>query len=93
MKILIADDHELFLKGLEMILRDYNPDMELVAAKNYSEVFSIIDRQKDFNLVLTDLAMPGSKWLDAIRRIHETLPETPIIILLRFLTKRLCRKP
>lgn len=92
MKILIADDHELFLKGLEMILRDYNPDMELVAAKNYSEVFSIIGRQKDFNLVLTDLAMPGSKWLDAIRRIHETLPETPIIILSAVFDKEIVQK-
>ena len=42
MKILIADDHELFLKGLELILSDFNPNAELVKAKDYNEVFDAI---------------------------------------------------
>ena len=92
MKILIADDHELFLKGLEMILRDYNPELELVCAKNYTEIFSIIAAEKDFNLILTDLAMPGSKWLDAVQRIHQSLPETPIIILSAVFDKEIVQK-
>lgn len=81
MKILIADDHELFLKGLELILYDFNPEVELVVAKNYTDIFGIIEKQKDFNLILTDLAMPGAHWLEAIQKIHEECPETPIIIL------------
>lgn len=81
MKILIADDHELFLKGLEMVLKDYNPEWTIVSAKSYTDIFSILKKETDFNLVLTDLAMPGSRWLDAIKNIHESLPETPIIIL------------
>ena len=35
MRILVADDHELFLKGLEFILRDNFPGVELVFAHNY----------------------------------------------------------
>ena len=81
MKILIADDHELFLKGLEMVLSDFSPEAELVKARNYSEIFAIIEKQKDFNLVLTDLAMPGARWLEALQKIHEQLPDTPVIIL------------
>ena len=59
MKILVADDHELFLKGLELILHDFDPAVELVFAKNYLEVFDAISEQRDFSLVLTDLAMPS----------------------------------
>lgn len=81
MKILIADDHELFLKGLELILSDFSPDAELVMAKNYNEIFAAIEKQKDFSLILTDLAMPGAHWFEAIKKMHEELPETPIIIL------------
>ena len=92
MKILVADDHELFLKGLELILSDNYPDAQLVFAKDYSEIFKIIDEQKDFNLVLTDLAMPGSQWLDAIQKIHLTLPETPIIILSAVFDKEIVQK-
>lgn len=92
MKILVADDHELFLKGLELILSDLQPGIELVFAKNYNEIFNVIKEQKDFNLVLTDLAMPGAKWLDAIQKIHETLPETPIIILSAVFDKEIVQK-
>lgn len=92
MKILIADDHELFLKGLELILSDYNPEAELVKAKDYNEVFAIIAKQKDFNLILTDLAMPGARWLDALQKIHEELPETPIIILSAVFDREIVQK-
>lgn len=92
MKILIADDHELFLKGLEMILTDYNPEVKLVSAKDYNELFSIIEKERDFNLILTDLAMPGSRWLDAVKKIHATLPETPIIILSAVFDREIVQK-
>ena len=81
MKILIADDHELFLQGLEFVLRKQYPDAEIILAGSYSDIFEIIAKQKDFDLILTDLAMPGAKWLDALTKIHHDCPETPIIII------------
>lgn len=92
LKILVADDHELFLKGLELILGDLQPDIKLSFAKNYTEIFDIIAKEQDFDLILTDLAMPGSKWLDAIQKIHDTLPETPIIILSAVFDKEIVQK-
>lgn len=81
MKILIADDHELFLKGLEFTLNDMFDEVEFTLAKNYHEVFEKIEKDKDINLILTDLAMPGATWLEAVAKIHEMAPNTPIIIL------------
>ena len=92
MKILIADDHDLFLKGLELILGDVYPDADFVFAQSYTDIFSIIEHQKDFNLVLTDLAMPGSNWLEAIEKIHKALPEVPIIILSAVFDKEIIAK-
>ena len=92
MKILVADDHELFLKGLEFILRDFLPDAELIFVKNYQELFNEIGRAADFDLILTDLAMPGANWNEAISRIHATLPETPIIILSAVFDKEIVHK-
>ncbi len=92
MKILIADDHELFLKGLEIILTDFNPSADLVKAKNYTEMADIISKEQDFDLVLTDLAMPGGVWLEALKEIHEKLPETPIIILSAVFEKEIVQK-
>lgn len=92
MKILIADDHELFLKGLEIILKDFDPKAELIKAKNYTELLDIIEKEKDFDLILTDLAMPGAIWLDALKKIHEKLPDTPIIILSAVFEKEIVQK-
>ncbi len=81
MKVLIADDHELFLKGLEFTLRENLPNPEIITAQNYSDIFVVLEQQNDFDLIITDLAMPGAAWLSALNKIHSKIPETPIIII------------
>ena len=44
------------------------------------------------DLILTDLAMPGSQWLEALQKIHHQLPETPIIILSAVFDKEIVQK-
>ena len=91
-KILVADDHELFLKGLELILTDYRKNFKLVTAKSYTEIFEIIRKDKDFDLILTDLAMPGAYWLEALEQIHRVLPDTPVIILSAVFEKEIVKQ-
>ena len=81
MKVLIADDHELFLKGLEFTLRENLPNPEIITAQNYNDIFVVLEQQNDFDLIITDLAMPGAAWLPALNKIHSKIPETPIIII------------
>jgi len=81
MKILIADDHELFLKGLEFILNENLLNIEITPAQSYTDIFNIMETGKNFDLIITDLAMPGANWLTAINKIHEEQPDTPIIII------------
>lgn len=89
MKILIADDHELFLKGLEFILSQNIQNVEITPAQSYTEIFSILKTKTDFDLIITDLAMPGANWLTAIQTIHNTVPDTPIIIISAVFNKEL----
>ncbi|MBQ4400119.1 MAG: response regulator transcription factor [Alphaproteobacteria bacterium] len=81
MKFLIADDHELFLQGLEFILRKEYPTAEITLTDSYTGIFDILQKRKDFDLILTDLAMPGANWREAITKMHNVCPETPIIII------------
>ncbi len=87
MRVLVADDHELFLKGLEFILRDSYPDIELVFAHNYAEIFAFLESDRRF-----DLAMPKGKWQEALPHIHMLLPSTPIIILSAVFDKEIVQK-
>jgi len=92
MKFLIADDHELFLQGLEFILHKEYPQTEIVLAKNYTGIFDILKTQKNFDLILTDLAMPGADWLDAIAKIHQICADTPIIIISAVFEREILQK-
>ncbi len=92
MKILIADDHELFLNGLEFILKSEIKDAEIVLAKNYTEIFDCLEKYKNFDLIITDLAMPGANWLEALNRIHQIAGETPIIIVSAVFDKEILQK-
>ena len=92
MRVLVADDHELFLKGLEFILRDSYPDIELVFAHNYAEIFAFLESDRRFDLLMTDLAMPKGKWQEALPHIHMLLPSTPIIILSAVFDKEIVHK-
>ena len=92
MKFLIADDHELFLQGLDFILHKQYPEAETVLTNSYTGIFEILEKQKDFDLIITDLAMPGANWLEAISRIHTTCAEVPIIIISAVFDKEILQK-
>ena len=92
MKILIADDHELFLNGLEFILNSEFNDSQIVTAKNYQDVFDRLSQHTDFDIIITDLAMPGANWLDAISKMHNQAKDTPIVIISAVFDKEILQK-
>jgi DNA-binding NarL/FixJ family response regulator len=81
MKILIADDHELFRDGLRHVLAQLGEPLTLVEACDFEQAVAAIHDNCDIDLVLLDLGMPGADWTDGLRRVRESLPDRPVIIL------------
>ncbi len=82
MKILIADDHELFRDGLRHVLGQFEGPPAIVEASDFSEAIAAVEREKDIDIVLLDLAMPGMAWSDGLARLKAILPEAvPVIVL------------
>lgn len=81
LKILIADDHELFLDGLRLALSGLDEDMNIDMVHNHKELQEKADGKTSYDLILTDLAMPGLAWHESLRLLKEHNPETPIVIL------------
>ncbi len=92
MKILIADDHELFLQGMEFILKAEFPNVDIVTAKNYIEIFERLEQHSKFDLIITDLAMPGANWLEALKRMHDQAVDVPIVIVSAVFDKEILQK-
>jgi DNA-binding NarL/FixJ family response regulator len=79
-RILIADDHELFRAGVASLL-DREPDFEVVGqARNGVEAVELAQRVQP-NIVLLDIQMPESNGLEATRRLIAQQPELKIIML------------
>ena len=91
MHILIADDHELFLEGLKLVLTSHFQDAEITSVKNYPELFEALNNNQ-FDLIMTDLAMPGANFTDALNKIHATVKDTPIIVVSAVFDKEIVQK-
>ena len=79
-RILIADDHELFRKGLARVLAD-EESFEVVADVGNGERAVELCRDLEPHVVLMDLAMPGIGGLEATRRIIRLDGDARVVVL------------
>lgn len=79
-RVLLADDHGLVREGLRGILAK-GADIEVAAeAANGDEVLALV-RQRDFDLALLDLSMPGLSGIALIKRLKVEKPKLRILVL------------
>lgn len=78
--VIIADDHSFIRLGLIQILRDEFPGINITEVENGdSLVKSVI--LNDYDLVISDLEMPGRNGLEALEQLKLSKPELPVLIL------------
>ena len=80
MKIIIADDHPLFRRGLKHALEEMN-DIEVADEANNGEELILLLKDKEPDIVLLDIAMPGKNGLDLLKQLKSDHPKLPILIL------------
>jgi DNA-binding NarL/FixJ family response regulator len=80
MRILLADDHALFRKGLAGLLAA-EPDFEVVGEAGTGKRVVELARDLMPDLVLMDIFMPEWNGLEATRRLKEELPYVRVVIL------------
>jgi DNA-binding NarL/FixJ family response regulator len=80
LRVMIADDHALFRRGLEMVL-EKEPDIEVVGEAHDGQ--QAVDRAQELmpDVMLMDVRMPRRSGIEATQRIKELLPHVQIIVL------------
>jgi DNA-binding NarL/FixJ family response regulator len=79
-KVLIADDHELFRAGVRGLLKACAGIDVIGEAANGTDAVELTLRHKP-NVLLMDIGMPGLNGIDAAQRITAGAPQTRVIIL------------
>ena len=81
MKILLVDDHPLFIEGIRTVLQRLNDDVVIQAAGSCEEALELAAEDDDIDLLLLDLNLPGVSGLDGLVELRHQLPATPIVLL------------
>lgn len=80
-KVLIADDHPLFREALAAALQPLVSDLTLIQTGTLDDTLAVLQEQRDINLVLLDLHMPGSEDFYGIIRVTEDFPDIPVAVV------------
>jgi len=76
-RILVADDELNMRRVLEAILK--REGYEVITAANGLDALAEMNR--DVHTVITDLKMPGLDGMGLLRRLQETHPEVPVVMI------------
>lgn len=82
MRVIIADDHMMFRRGLKALLERENISVIGEAADGFDAV-RLAD-QLDPDIVILDMSMPNLNGIETAREIHKHRPEIKVIILTMF---------
>lgn len=79
-KILIADDHTVVRKGLRQILLEGFPGAEIQEVGDAEEMIKKVING-EWDVVISDLSMPGRSGLEALQQIKQINAKLPVLIL------------
>src|SRR5947209_14166399 len=79
-RIVLADDHQVVRRGLEMLLNS-EPDFEVVADAGDVDNARRYVRGHHPQVLVVDLNMPGGSVLEAIPSLRQEAPATQIVVL------------
>lgn len=81
MKILLVDDHPLFLDGLALLLMQEYPAAHMLQAHDLASAVSQLEAEPDISWVLLDLGLPDSHGTEALKQLRAAFPEPTYIVM------------
>jgi two-component system, NarL family, invasion response regulator UvrY len=91
MRILIADDHAVVRRGIRETLGEAFSQATFGEAKTALEALESV-RQRDWDVVILDISMPGKSGLDILDDLHRLRPKLPVLLLSMHPEKQFARR-
>ena len=81
LRVLIADDHELFRSGLKQLLLDSLEAADVREAETLDQAVEMLTKDGAGDLVLVDLHMPGMTGADDLAALRDGFPDAKIAVV------------
>ena len=79
-RLLFADDESKLLDGLKRSLRPMRDEWDMTFVTSGAEALTALD-QAPFDVVISDMRMPGMDGAQLLREVHQRYPQTVRIVL------------
>jgi DNA-binding NarL/FixJ family response regulator len=79
--IVIVDDHPLFRGALRQAIGSLMPQARVIESNGIDELKGTLGSEKDVDLILLDLSMPGVQGFSGLIALRAQHPEVPVIIV------------
>jgi len=79
MKILLVEDHRLVADAMQVMLKEIEPDIDVTACYSTQHALSVVDEGNMYDLVITDLFMPGIDGIGLIVGLRNRHSQIPIV--------------
>lgn len=77
-RILVVDDEASILKAIRAILSDVGCSVEICTE---AESALVMLEREAFDVIISDIRMPGMSGIELLALIHQQNPETPVILI------------
>lgn len=81
MRILIADDHQLFRDALAAYVGRSDAGVVVLSADGLDESLDLLLREAPVDIAVLDLNMPGMNGVGGIVRFRAAWPEVPVVLM------------
>jgi DNA-binding NarL/FixJ family response regulator len=80
-RLLIADDHPLFRGALREAVTGLFDNVDIAEAGTFDDVAELLERDGEIDLILLDLAMPGTRGFSGLMYLRAQYPGVPVIVV------------
>jgi DNA-binding NarL/FixJ family response regulator len=80
-RIIIVDDHPLFRAALRQTLAGGDPSIQVEEAGDLAGLNAALEADRDCDLVLLDLNMPGVRGFSGLLLLRAQYPDVPVVII------------
>ena len=77
LRVLIADDHDLFSDMLKAFLETIDGSIQVATARSLSGTIHLLETDGNFDLILLDFNMPGMNSASGLTTVKQHAPDTP----------------
>lgn len=91
MRILLIDDHRLVADAMAILLHELAEDVEVTVSHTTHRALSLIDEGGVFELILTDMFMPGIDGLGLLHGLRSRKVTAPAVVISSTEDKKIIR--